>query len=264
MNTPKIVEIKEIINETATIKTFIFDWKVKEELPGQFMMLWNFNDEKPMSLSLINSKQNEIGISIRKVGKFTEAVHLMEERDKLGLRGPYGRGFQIAGSQILVVGGGIGMAPLITFAETAAAKGVQIDVINAATTKNELPFLDRLKKIDAGLKPCTDDGTYGFCGFGTELARQALENERYDMLVSCGPEVMMKKLADIVDEFRIPAQFSLERYMKCGIGICGQCCVDNVGWRICMEGPVFWRDELRLISEFGQYYRDASGMKHSF
>ena len=82
------------------------------------------------------------------------------------------------------------------------------------------------------------------------------------MGVSCGPEVMMKKLFDIVENFKIPAQFSMERYMKCGMGLCGQCCVDNVGWRVCVEGPVFWTDELRMISEFGQYRRDSSGVKH--
>lgn len=83
------------------------------------------------------------------------------------------------------------------------------------------------------------------------------------MMVSCGPEVLMKKLWDMAYKFKIPAQFSLERYMKCGIGLCGQCCVDDVGWRVCVEGPVFWSDELSLITEFGKYRRDASGWKQS-
>ncbi len=263
MHIPNIVEIKEIIKETDTVKTFIFDWKVENEVPGQFMMLWNFQDEKPMSISLINPIKDEIGISIKNVGEFTKAVHSMKVGDKLGLRGPYGRGFEIAGSKILAVGGGIGMAPLAAFAEEASKKGIKVDVISAATTNNELLFLNRFKKSRVNLMPCTDDGTYGFCGFGTELAEEALKSDNYDMLVCCGPEIMMKKLVEIVDKFKIPTQFSLERYMKCGIGLCGQCCVDDVGWRICVEGPVFWRDELRLIKEFGIYRRDAAGLKHS-
>jgi dihydroorotate dehydrogenase electron transfer subunit len=84
------------------------------------------------------------------------------------------------------------------------------------------------------------------------------------MIVTCGPEIMMKKIADLADYHKIPAQFSLERYMKCGVGICGQCCVDNVGWRICKEGPVFWDDEVKLITEFGKYHRDAAGRKELF
>lgn len=262
MHIPKVVEIKEIIHETETVKTFIFDWKVTDEIPGQFMMVWNFEDEKPMSMSLIDPVNNEIGISIREVGKFSQAVHQMEIGDRLGLRGPYGRGFEITGSRVLAVGGGIGMAPLAAFAEEAYRRGVEVDLISAATTQDELLFMNRLKKSETKLKPCTDDGTYGFCGFGTELAEEILKSEDYDMVISCGPEIMMEKLADIVDKYEIPAQFSLERYMKCGIGICGQCCVDDVGWRICKEGPVFWRDEIRLISEFGKYRRDSAGMKH--
>lgn len=263
MHIPQIVEIKNIIQETATVKTFIFDWEVKEETPGQFMMIWNFHDEKPMSISLIDSLNNEIGFTIRKVGKFTEALHQLEVGAQLGLRGPYGRGFEIVGSRVLAVGGGVGMAPLAAFAEEASHRGVEVDLISAAATQNELLFMDRLEKPVANLRPCTDDGTHGFCGFGTELAREVLKSNSYDMIITCGPEVMMKKVADLADEYEIPAQFSMERYMKCGVGICGQCCVDDVGWRICKEGPVFWRDEVKLITEFGKYRRDSAGMKHS-
>ncbi|HEY0196608.1 MAG TPA: dihydroorotate dehydrogenase electron transfer subunit [Methanobacterium sp.] len=263
MNVPQVVEIKNIIQETATVKTFIFDWEVEEETPGQFMMIWNFHDEKPMSLSLIDPVNNEIGFTIRKVGEFTETLHQLEVGAQLGLRGPYGRGFEITGSHVLAVGGGVGMAPLAAFAEEASRRGVEVDLISAAATQNELLFMDRLKDPVADLKACTDDGTYGFCGFGTELAREVLKNNSYNMMITCGPEVMMKIVADLADEYKIPAQFSLERYMKCGVGICGQCCVDDVGWRICKEGPVFWRDEVRLITEFGKYHRDSAGRKHS-
>ena len=260
MNIPQVVEIKRVIKETDTVKTLIFDWPVKDEVPGQFMMLWNFKDEKPMSMSLIDQVNNEVGFTIRKVGEFTEALHQMEAGDKLGIRGPYGRGFEISGTKVLAVGGGVGMAPLAAFAEEASRKGIEVDLISAAATHDELLFMGRLKETTQ-LKPCTDDGTYGFCGFGTELAEEVLKNNCYDMIVTCGPEVMMKKLADIAEKNDIPAQFSLERYVKCGVGICGQCCVDDTGWRICKEGPVFWSDEVKLITEFGRYRRDAAGRK---
>lgn len=264
MHVPKVVEIKDIIQETATVKTFIFDWEFNDMLPGQFMMIWNFQDEKPMSLSVIDPLNNRIGFSIRKVGKFTEALHQMDVGDQLGLRGPYGRGFEITGSHVLAVGGGVGMAPLAAFAEEASRRGVEVDLISAAATRDELLFMDRLKNTGTNLRPCTDDGTYGFCGFGTDLAEEVLRSNSYDMLITCGPEVMMKKLADMADKYQLPAQFCLERYMKCGIGICGQCCVDGAGWRICKEGPVFWRDEVRFITEFGNFRRDAAGRKEKF
>ncbi len=262
MHVPKIVEIKRIIEETETIKTFIFDYSGEPVKPGQFMMIWNFQDEKPMSISMINPVKNEIGISIKKVGPFTESVHSLQAGDKLGLRGPYGRGFKIAGSKILAVGGGIGMAPIAAFVKDVRSKGMNIDVISAATTKNELLFLDTLKSTDVNAYACTDDGSFGFCGFATEFMEEIIKDRDYDMVVACGPEVMMKGVFEITEKLKIPAQFSLERYMKCGMGLCGQCCVDDAGWRICIEGPVFWSDEVRLISEFGKYRRDAAGIKH--
>lgn len=263
MHVPKIVEIKRVVIESPTVKTFIFDWEVNNEVPGNFMMVWNFKDEKPMSISLIDPVNNEIGISIRGVGEFTNQVHNHKEGDLLGLRGPYGRGFHMAGPKILAVGGGVGMAPIVAFTEEASRMGFSVDVVSAAGTANELLFIERIQKTGSKLLTCTDDGSHGFCGFGTELADIALSETDYDMVVACGPEVMMKKLYGTVLKLDIPAQFSLERYMKCGMGLCGQCCVDDLGWRVCVEGPVFWSDELKMISEFGNYKRDASGVKHS-
>lgn len=262
MHVPKVLEIKRIVKETPTVKTFIFDWEVKNEVPGQFVMVWNFKDEKPMSLSIIDPVNNEIGVSVRKVGEFTEALHKMDVGDKLGIRGPYGHGFDMVGSRILAVGGGIGMAPIIAFTEDARRRGMDVDVVSAAATAGELVFSERVEKSGAKLLTCTDDGSKGFCGFGTDLAEKALHENDYDVVVSCGPEIMMKKLFELVCRFKVPAQFSLERYMKCGVGICGQCCLDDVGWRVCAEGPVFWTDQVRMISEFGKYRRDASGLKH--
>lgn len=263
MHVPKTVAIKRIIKETETVKTFIFDFPTNNITPGQFMMVWNFEDEKPMSISLIDRKKNEIGISIKKVGPFTEAVHSLKVGDKLGLRGPYGHGFEIKGSKILAVGGGVGMAPIAAFVEYARNKGVDVDVITAAATKNELLFMDKLKATDITAYACTDDGSFGFCGFATEFMEKILQENDYDMIVTCGPEVMMKGIFEIAEKYKIQAQFSLERYMKCGIGICGQCCVDDTGWRVCVEGPVFSIEDVRLISEFGKYKRDASGIKHN-
>jgi dihydroorotate dehydrogenase electron transfer subunit len=261
MHVPKIVGIKEIIQETENVKTFIFDWKIKDESAGQFMMLWNFEDEKPMSLSIINSGKNEIGITIKKIGNFTDAVHSLEIDDKVGLRGPYGRGFELSGLKILAIGGGVGMAPISTFVENARLNNREVDVIIAAKTKKDLLFVKKLKEIGANVSPATDDGSYGFRGFATDLAEKHLRESNYDMVVTCGPEMMMKCVLRLVNNFKIPAQFSIERWIKCGVGLCGQCCVDNTGWRVCVEGPVFWSDELKKITEFGKYTRDASGIK---
>ena len=89
-----------------------------------------------------------------------------------------------------------------------------------------------------------------------------LEDSTYDYAFVCGPEIMMKGIFDILEDAKIPAQYSLERYMKCALGVCGQCCVDSEGWRICVEGPVFENEKIYKIDEFAKYRRDASGVKY--
>ncbi|HEY9245592.1 MAG TPA: dihydroorotate dehydrogenase electron transfer subunit, partial [Candidatus Methanoperedens sp.] len=99
----------------------------------------------------------------------------------------------------------------------------------------------------------TDDGSAGKCGFITQLLEQP---ERFSQIYCCGPENMMKKVLDCVDPSM--SQFSLHRYIKCGIGICGACCLD--GLRVCRDGPVFSGDILKT-SEFGMHKRNACGQK---
>jgi dihydroorotate dehydrogenase electron transfer subunit len=268
MQVPKVLEIKEVFEESKTVKTFIFNWNMdqKESLPkpGQFMMLWNFEDEKPMSISLIDPVKSELGISIKSVGEFTKNVHKLKKGDKLGIRGPYGKGFEIKGSKILAVGGGIGMAPIASFVDYSRLMGLKIDVISASLTLDELLFVKRMKKSGANVLTCTDDGTCGFQGFATDRVEELLKENSYDMIVTCGPELMMKSIMDMAEKYQIPTQFSMERWMKCAMGICGQCCVDDTGWRVCVEGPVFWSHEINLIKEFGKYRRDSSGYRHYY
>ncbi len=268
-----ILEIKKIISETNTIKTFIFDWDMKKNRvpePGQFVMVWSFTrkkDEKPMSISIIDVENNKIGITVKNVGEFTEELHNLSLGDKLGIRGPYGNGFnleEIENKNILAIGGGVGMAPIACFTSHAKKIGANVDLVCASVTKDELLFEDKLKSDGANIFTCTDDGTCGFKGFATHRTIDLLKNNSYDMAVVCGPELMMKGTFDLLEEHNITAQYSMERYMKCALGICGQCCVDKKGWRICVEGPVFNQDGLKEIYEFAKYHRDASGIKRDF
>lgn len=269
----EILEIKEIISETNTIKTFIFDWEMKGEkipIPGQFVMVWSFTrkrDEKPMSISIIDKANDKIGITVKKVGGFTEELHNLSVGDKLGIRGPYGNGFDVnnlENKNIIAVGGGVGMAPIACFTSYAKEKGANVDVVSASITKDELLFPKKLEIEGANIFTCTDDGTCGFEGYATHRTIDLLKNSSYDIGVICGPELMMKGIFDLLEEHNIPAQYSMERYMKCAMGLCGQCCVDNTGWRVCIEGPVFTNKDLKKIYEFGKYHRDASGIKNSF
>ncbi len=265
INEPKIVEITEITDETPTIKTFKFNWNFEEfgqPNPGEFLMVWNFRNEKPMSIAQIND--DELAITVKNIGEFTSQLHDLNVGDKIGVRGSYGKGFDnsFEGKNIIAIGGGVGMAPINAIASDLAKKGNNVSVISAAQTKDELLYGEFLEKLGVNVHYCTDDGSFGFKGFATNCLSDLLEDSTYDYAFVCGPEIMMKGIFDILEEASIPGQYSLERYMKCALGVCGQCCVDSEGWRICVEGPVFENDKIEQITEFGKYRRDASGVKY--
>jgi dihydroorotate dehydrogenase electron transfer subunit len=256
MNTPKICEIKDIQLETNEIKTITFQHPGKI-IPGQFYMIWIPEvDEIPMSVSIIHN--DEKGITFRRVGEATNKLFELNKKDKIGIRGPYGNGFKFKGKKILFVGGGTGIAMITPAIEQTMKEGYDVSVIIGAKTKNELFFNQRIKKTGAKLNITTDDGTEGFQGYASELVKQIISNEKFDRIYTCGPETMMKTIHKISKN--IPLQASLERHMKCAIGICGQCCIGE-GLRVCLEGPVFNNESLDKIPDFGVFKRDVSGKK---
>jgi dihydroorotate dehydrogenase electron transfer subunit len=162
------------------------------------------------------------------------------------------------------LGEGVGVPPLAALADKAVEEGKNVTAIVGAITASELLFVDRLENIGARVLTCTDDGTAGKKGFTTDLLRDLLQKETFDSCYTCGPEIMMVKVLEQTKAKGIPTQVSMERYVKCGIGICGHCIVDGTGQRVCKEGPVFRDIEVEKITEFGKYRRDASGTKVYF
>ena len=236
--------ITKVVEETPTIRTFFFDTAF-EPRPGQFVMVWIRGiDEIPMALSYDNA------ITVQKVGHATSELFELGECDSIGIRGPFGRGFDIKEGHILIAAGGVGAAPLAPMAEKAVSMGIKVTTLLGARTKDELVFKQRFKKAGE-LKIATDDGSEGLHGYVTQLIDN---DEDYSQLYCCGPEIMMKKVLDKVRPSK--AQFSLHRYIKCGLGICGACCID--GLRVCKDGPVFTGDVLKN-SEFGVYRRNECG-----
>jgi dihydroorotate dehydrogenase electron transfer subunit len=245
----RVVKIEKIKEETPTIKTFFFHDEIEPE-PGQFYMIWLPSiDEFPMSISYIGEIK---AFTVKRIGKGTNAMHQLKEGDKIWIRGPYGKGFEIHDGYALIIGGGSGMATLAPLIEK-----VKGDIIIAAKTKDELLFVDRFK--DRNIYIATDDGTAGFKGFATELAKEIMKEGKYDIIYTCGPEIMIRKIVDLALNRGIKIQASLERLMKCGIGICDSCSIN--GYRVCVDGPVFSEKELRNMKDLGKYKRDASGRR---
>jgi dihydroorotate dehydrogenase electron transfer subunit len=250
MNELAAARIVRVENENSKVKTFILDCAMPAKA-GQFVMLWLPGAaEKPVSISYAEP----LGVSIAKVGEFSGRMHHLKEGALVGVRGPYGNGFGTNAKRVAMVGGGYGVAPLALLAEQLKGKAV---AVLGAKTKGELLFEQRIKKTGARVIACTDDGSYGRKGFVTDALAELLRSERFDAVCTCGPEAMMKKVSELCEAAHVECFASLERYMKCGFGICGQCVID--GQRVCADGPVFSSQQLRGFSEFGKAKRDASG-----
>lgn len=259
MNTPRVTTILSHSQETPSITTITFKDSFPI-MPGQFYMVWIPGlDEIPMSVSLISESLK--GITFRKVGDATEALSQCQKGSKIGVRGPYGNGFSLTAKHPLFVAGGTGGAMLAPAIEQYQKQKTQTTVIIGAKTSSDLFFEQRLSTAGANVLISTDDGSKGYHGFASDLATATLEKNTFDTLYTCGPEPMMKSLLSLEGKIRIEA--SVERYMKCAIGLCGQCCIGD-GLRVCADGPIFSGGTLKNIPDFGVFKRDAAGRKKYF
>ncbi|MFA5412134.1 MAG: dihydroorotate dehydrogenase electron transfer subunit [Candidatus Micrarchaeia archaeon] len=254
------MKISRAAQENPYVKTLYFDYPLKAK-PGQCIMLWIPGvGEKPMSISYCDAKR--FGASVYAIGTFSKEAIKLKAGDVAGFRGPFGTSFTLGKEKSLaLVGGGCGCAPLAFLAEEALKKKKKVFYLLGARSKDYLFFTERMKKAGAEVLVSTDDGSAGTKGFVTELLRSVLQKNKVGKICTCGPEIMMKKVVDISDVSKTPCELSLERYMKCGMGICGQCAVDPIGIRMCVEGPVIKKETAEKITEFGKYRRDASGRR---
>jgi dihydroorotate dehydrogenase electron transfer subunit len=256
MNTPTVTSLLSTVTEAVDVKTITFEHHAPV-IPGQFYMIWIPGvDEIPMSVSYITKEIK--GITFRRIGEATNVLFSFKRGQSIGIRGPYGNGFQLKGKHPLFVGGGTGVAMLAPAVELAQKRKLKSTIIIGVKTKKELFFENRLRQCGATVLVSTDDGSKGYRGFASDLAKEIIAKGDIDAVYTCGPELMMKTLHSACKG--IPFQASLERYMKCSIGLCGQCCVGN-GVRVCVDGPILDGKTLQHCDDFGVYRRDAAGRK---
>jgi dihydroorotate dehydrogenase electron transfer subunit len=260
----RTTKIEKVVQESSNIRSLIFkDRESLAAMPGQFVMVWLPGvGEFPMSVSL--TYRASVSIVVKAMGEGSKALFNCARGDLLGIRGPYGNSFVIPedARKILLVGGGTGIAPILRLAREVSIKKKKPDssVVIGARSKKELSFLPSLKSWlgPENVYATTDDGTLGFKGFAHEQVGALLEKLDFDLICCCGPEAMMLQVFNIATRNKIAAQFSLERIMKCGIAICGSCCIQDLV--LCREGPVLNTKILEKLSrEFGKLERDKTG-----
>lgn len=265
VNRLRIVRVQVVRVESPTVRTFTFQDKLCGKADaGQFVMVWIPGvDEIPTSLSTITSNGLS-SITVAEVGEATKALHQRKMGDIIGIRGPYGKGFTLTSGKIMMVGGGTGLAPLMPLTEKIVKLATKLTFLLGAKTKDELLFLDRIKqtlpKANAEIVATTEDGSYGLRGVVTDQAEKKLAKEKFDIICACGPEQMMHKMFLLAEQYRTPLQASLERIMRCAMGLCGSCVIGKL--RVCKDGPVLTSEQLGTVKEeFGKFKLDFQGRK---
>ncbi len=260
MNTePRAFVIDRIWDEAENIRTFVFKGTLNSQ-PGQFCMLWlpGF-DEKPFSIA--RDYDGEIWLTICKVGKATEYLFSMESGDRVGLRGSFGHGFStLSNKKVVLVGGGYGTAPLHNTGKAHQDAGSEVTMIIGARSKNLLIWDKKSEETGFRTLVATNDGSAGIEGFTTHILEKLLSEEKIDLVQTCGPEKMMKAIAEMCIAKNVPCEVSVERYMKCGFGICGQCVVET-GEKMCQTGPVVPAEKAMAFADFGVFHRGSEGQR---
>jgi len=211
-------------------------------------MLWIPGvDEIP--LSIMDASKGLVSVSVKAVGDATRHLHAMEAGATVGIRGPFGNSFTESRGRVLLVGGGTGTAPLLFLAKQLAAKTQRLAFVEGAKTKNELLFVPELDGVcqEKNIITTTEDGTAGLQCLVTQPLASLLDKEQFDMIYTCGPEIMVKKIFEMTEKRKLPIEASLERLMRCGIGLCGSCVIGK--YRVCRDGPVFNAAQLREVKD---------------
>ena len=220
-------------------------------LPGQFVEVKVEGSPKtflrrPISINYVDKEKNQLWLLIQTVGEGTHKLAELKAGDKLNLVFPLGNGFspmQKAGEKVLLVGGGVGVAPLLNYGKELKEAGAQPVFLLGARSKTDLLEQELFKSI-APVYVTTEDGSEGEKGFVTQ--HSLLENETFDRISVCGPKPMMVSVARYAKSKGIPCEVSLENMMACGLGAC-LCCVEKTvrgNVCVCKEGPVFPIEEL--------------------
>lgn len=231
------------------LKMTPIDGEMPDMLPGQFVQVYiencrNTYLRRPISINFVDKNKNELWLLIRNAGEGTN--HLLQAQcgDILNLILPLGNGFSIKPGKILLIGGGVGVAPLLLLGEKLHEHGSSVSYLIGAKSKNDLLQIDEFAKY-GNIYLSTEDGSIGNKGFVTQ--NEILQSD-FDFIQCCGPLPMMKAVAKIAHERHIGCEVSLENMMACGVGAC-LCCVEDTvsGGNVCVckNGPVFNINDLK-------------------
>lgn len=216
---------------------------------GQFVQIQIPNGSAMLRrpISVCNVIDNELWLLIARVGRGTIAITDLSVGDKLNLILPLGNTFSTSGvSRPLLVGGGVGIAPMLMLARTFSAVGIKPDVLLGGRTSGHIVLRNEFEAVANTYYTTEDDGSLGVHGRVTD--HPILSETDHERIYSCGPMPMMRAIATLAKERQIECEVSLENTMACGIGAC-LCCVQDTHTHgnicVCTEGPVFNSEKIK-------------------
>ena len=205
---------------------------------GQFVHV-KISDEFTLRrpFGVASTAGGKVKIFYRLVGRGTEALSRRRAGERLNILGALGNGYTPREGKILLVGGGMGLAPLLCAAEQFSS-----DVLMGGRNAGEVDFWQtEFNPYVEEIFLTTDDGSVGKYGFVTDALPDVLAKKNYAAVLTCGPEIMMRGVAKLAAEKNIPCEVSFEKRMACGLGACLSCSIDTVNGRrkVCKDGPIF-------------------------
>lgn len=246
----KVVSVKQIHARYVLIR-LTDDNPLPEMLPGQFVEVRVDGSpstflRRPISINFVDRTNNELWLLVATVGEGTKALARLQAGDLLNCVLPLGNGFTPAktGEKVLLIGGGVGVAPLLYMGAEMRRAGIEPTFLLGARTAQDLLMTDIFNRYGR-VYVTTEDGSEGEKGFVTN--HSILEQEQFDRISTCGPTPMMKAVARLAKDKGIACEVSLENLMACGLGAC-LCCVEKTtegNVCVCKDGPVF--DVQRLL-----------------
>lgn len=218
---------------------------VEVEIPGNKQVMLR----RPISIHDVDYGRNTLTLLVQVVGKGTRTLSQISTGETLNLVYPLGHGFSQEGKNVLLVGGGAGIAPLLYLSKCLAAKGTKSTILLGGRTAAMIPVQEEFRPFGT-VAFATEDGSLGEKGLVTQ---HSLFSGNYDRIYTCGPTPMMKAVARHAMQNGIECEVSLENMMACGIGACLCCVVDSdQGHKcVCKEGPVFNAKQLTNWSNNG-------------
>lgn len=221
----------------------------KHALPGQFVNVQTSRHtapllRRPFGVANVDRENGVLTIIYRILGEGTQLLAEACSGDRVSIIGPLGKGFDLKAKKPLLVGGGLGLAPLVYLAQCFCPEPVSI--LMGGRTETELFWQQLFQDLCEAIHVTTDDGSLGAKGTVMAMLPELLQKGGYDRVYVCGPEPMMRAVAAEAARNGVPCQISLEKYMACGIGACLSCSCGGVHKRlkVCADGPVFWAQEV--------------------